>query len=159
MVSKNQRIPAKIADELGAEIVSGRLKPGTILPDEISASSGRRVSRSAYREAIRILQAKGLMESRPKAGTRISGRASWNLLDPNVLSWMFANGPPIELLTALFELRRIIEPQIVALAAGRRSLKQLNEMGRALEIMASETLHTQEGRNADEAFHAKLIEA
>jgi len=159
MTPKKQRIPGKIAEEIGIQIVSGRLKPGTTLADEISASGRRRVSRSAYREAIRTLVAKGLVESRPKSGTRVSASAAWHLLDPDVLSWMFANEPPLELLTALFELRRIIEPQIVALAAQRRSLKQLNEMGHALEIMARETLHTQEGRRADEAFHAKLIEA
>jgi len=159
MAEKKQRIPGKIAEELGIQIVSGRLKPGTTLADEISASGKRKVSRSAYREAIRILVAKGLVASRPKSGTRVSPAGAWHLLDPDVLSWMFAEEPPLELLKALFELRRIIEPQIAALAARRRSLKQLNEMGAALEVMARETLNTQAGRDADEAFHAKLIEA
>src|SRR5689334_12250217 len=129
MTAKKQRIPGKIAEEIGIQIVTGRLKPGTTLADEISASDRRRVSRSAYREAIRILVAKGLVQSRPKSGTRVSESGVWHLMDPDVLSWMFANEPPVELLTALFELRRMIEPQIVALAAERRTLKQLNEMG------------------------------
>jgi DNA-binding FadR family transcriptional regulator len=159
MTAKKQRIPGKIAEEIGIQIVTGKLKPGTTLADEISASDRRRVSRSAYREAIRVLVAKGLVQSRPKSGTRVSDPEVWHLMDPDVLSWMFASEPPLELLTALFELRRMIEPQIVALAAERRTLKQLNEMGHALEVMARETLHTQEGRLADEAFHAKLIEA
>lgn len=159
MAEGKQRIPGTIAEEIGIQIVSGRLKPGTTLADEISASGKRKVSRSAYREAIRILVAKGLVASRPKSGTRVSPSASWHLLDPDILSWMFAQEPPTELLRALFELRRIIEPKIVALAAERRSLKQLNEMGAALEVMARETLNSQAGRDADEAFHAKLIEA
>lgn len=159
MTEKKQRIPAKIAEEIGAQIVSGKLKPGTTLADEISASGKRKVSRSAYREAIRILVAKGLVASRPKSGTRVSAPGDWHLLDPDVLFWMFAQEPQVELLTALFELRRIIEPQIAALAAERRTLKQLNEMGAALEVMARETLTTQAGRDADKEFHAKLIEA
>jgi len=159
MTERKQRIPGQIAEEIGVQIVSGKLKPGTTLADEISASGKRKVSRSAYREAIRILVAKGLVASRPKSGTRVSQPGVWHLLDPDVLFWMFAQDPPIELLKALFELRRIIEPQIAALAAERRSLKQLNEMGVALEVMARETLNTQAGRDADEAFHAKLIEA
>src|SRR5689334_11530453 len=62
------RIPAQIAADLGAKIVSGGLKAGTILDGEVEASGQRQVSRSAYREAVRILRAKGLVESRPKIG-------------------------------------------------------------------------------------------
>jgi DNA-binding FadR family transcriptional regulator len=159
MTASKQRIPAKIAQELGVQIVSGKLAPGTTLADEISASFKRKVSRSAYREAIRILVAKGLVESRPKSGTRVSVMASWHLLDPDILFWMFAQEPQLEFLNALFELRRMIEPQIAALAAERRTLKQANEMGQALEVMSRETLRTEKGRAADELFHAKLIEA
>jgi DNA-binding FadR family transcriptional regulator len=159
MGAKVQRIPGKIAQEVGADIVSGRLKPGAVLADEITASGRRRVSRSAYREAIHILAAKGLVYSRPKLGTRVSPLATWHLLDPDVLAWMFTGEPQQALLVNLFELRKMIEPEVAALAAERRSLKQLNEMGQALEVMARETLRSQQGRDADEAFHAKLIEA
>src|SRR5665213_1646426 len=159
MGAKVQRIPGKIAQEVGADIVSGRLKPGALLADEITASGRRRVSRSAYREAIHILAAKGLVHSRPKLGTRVSPLASWHLLDPDVLAWMFTGEPQQALLVNLFELRKMIEPEVAALASERRRLKQLNEMGQALEVMARETLRSQLGRDADEAFHAKLIEA
>jgi len=80
------RIPHKIATDLGTKIVSGRLKPGTILDGEIEASGERKVSRSAYREAVRILVAKGLVLSRPKTGTRVTELENWHLLDPDVLS-------------------------------------------------------------------------
>ncbi len=153
------RIPGKIAAEIGGKIVSGRLKPGTILDGEIEASDERKVSRSAYREAIRILIAKGLVQSRPKIGTRVTDSAQWHLLDPDVLSWIFAKEPPRELLESLFELRKLVEPEAAALAAERRSLEQLNRMGAALEIMAGETLHTERGRLADKMFHGILLTA
>ena len=153
------RIPGKIAAEIGGKIVSGRLKPGTILDGEIEASDERKVSRSAYREAIRILIAKGLVQSRPKIGTRVTDSAQWHLLDPDVLSWIFAKEPPRELLESLFELRKLVEPEAAALAAERRSLEQLNRMGAALEIMADETLHTERGRLADKMFHGILLTA
>jgi len=153
------RIPGKIAAEIGGKIVSGRLKPGTILDGEIEASDERKVSRSAYREAIRILIAKGLVQSRPKIGTRVTDSAQWHLLDPDVLSWIFAKEPPRELLESLFELRKLVEPEAAALAAQRRSLEQLNRMGAALEIMADETLHTERGRLADKTFHGILLTA
>ena len=153
------RIPGKIAADIGARIVSGRLKPGVILDGEVEASGQRKVSRSAYREAVRILTAKGLVISRPKVGTRITEPAQWHLLDPDVLSWIFAQEPPLELLGHLFELRKLVEPEAAALAATRRSLEQLNRMGGALEIMARETLHTDRGRQADHDFHAILLAA
>jgi DNA-binding FadR family transcriptional regulator len=153
------RIPGKIAAELGGKIVSGRLKPGTVLDGEIEASGERKVSRSAYREAVRILTAKGLVQSRPKIGTRVTEPDQWHLLDPDVLSWIFAKEPPRELLTSLFELRKLVEPEAAALAAERRTLEQLNRMGSALEVMARETLHSALGREADNNFHAMLLMA
>jgi DNA-binding FadR family transcriptional regulator len=153
----SQRIPGKIAADLGARIVQGRSKSGTILDGEVEASDRRKVSRSAYREAIRILTAKGLVSSRPKAGTRVNEQSEWHLLDPDVLNWMFAHEPPAELLSNLFELRKLMEPEAAALAAERRSLEQLNRMGMALEIMGRETLHKVEGRQADNVFHAVLL--
>jgi len=153
------RIPTKIAADIGVKIVEGRLKPGTILDGEIEASGARRVSRSAYREAIRILTAKGLVHSRPKIGTRVTGPEQWHLLDPDVLAWMFVKEPPRNLLVSLFELRKLVEPEAAALAAQRRTLEQLNRMGSALEIMARETLHTESGRAADNSFHGTLLAA
>jgi DNA-binding FadR family transcriptional regulator len=153
------RIPNKIAADIGARIVAGRLKPGTILDGEIEASGQRQVSRSAYREAVLILTAKGMVHSRPKIGTRVTELDQWHLLDPDVLAWMFAKEPQRELLGSLFELRKFVEPEAAALAAERRTLEQLNRMGSALEVMAQQTLHTERGRIADKVFHAALLSA
>jgi DNA-binding FadR family transcriptional regulator len=155
--TRKVRIPSKIGARIGTKIVSGRLLPGAILDGEIEASELLKVSRSAYREAIRILVAKGLVQSRPKFGTRVTNTAQWHLLDPDVLSWMFAKEPPRELLARLFELRKIVEPEAAALAAERRSQEHLDEMGRALQIMTKETLHSERGRHADWDFHATLL--
>ena len=94
-------------DLLGEAIVSGRYAPGDVLNNEIDASEQLNVSRSAYREAIRILAAKGLVESRPKTGTRVLPRNRWNLLDPDVLAWAFSGEPDIHFVRSLFELRSI----------------------------------------------------
>lgn len=91
-----------IARDLGVRIVSGRIQPGSILDGEIEASERLKVSRTAYREAVRILAAKGMVESRPKFGTRVSEARRWHLLDPHVISWIFSADQPDErLLEAL----------------------------------------------------------
>ena len=153
------RIHGTIARDLGIAIVSGRYRPGDILSGEIAFSEQLNVSRTAYREAIRMLAAKGLVESRPKAGTRVSERRRWNLLDPDVLAWMFSADPGEDFIRALFELRMIVEPQAAALAARRRDGRDLARMGHALEEMARHGLATEAGRAADQEFHDALLAA
>jgi DNA-binding FadR family transcriptional regulator len=79
------RIPGAIARDLGIRIVSGMLRPGSILEREADASEQRKVSRSAYREAMRILVAKGLVESKPKVGTRVNERSAWTCISAPAL--------------------------------------------------------------------------
>jgi DNA-binding FadR family transcriptional regulator len=117
------------------------------------------VSRTAYREALRILAAKGMIESRPKAGTHVTGRARWNLLDPEVLDWMFSGPPNEAFIVDLFELRALIEPAAAGLAAQRRTEAQVTAMQQALDEMTAHSLATERGRLADQNFHRLIIEA
>jgi DNA-binding FadR family transcriptional regulator len=148
-----------IARDLGVSILSGRYQPGDLLNGEIAASDRLQVSRGAYREAVRILAAKGLVDARPKVGTRVSQPERWHLLDADVLSWIFDFEPDEKLLTDLFELRKVVEPQAAALAAVRRSSQHVEALERALDGMAEHTLATEAGRIADQEFHSTLLRA
>jgi DNA-binding FadR family transcriptional regulator len=154
-----RRFHGTIAHDLGVAILSGTYAPGALLPGEIEFSEQLHVSRSVYREALRILIAKGLVESRPKAGTRVTQRDQWNLLDPDLLAWMFETEPEPDFIRDLFELRAIVEPAAAALAARRRNGEQLSRMGHALEEMARHTLATEAGRDADQLFHRTVLQA
>jgi DNA-binding FadR family transcriptional regulator len=147
----------RLAHDLGARIVSGVLGAGQLLDTEIRATERYHVSRAAYREAVRILAAKGLVESRPKVGTRVTPREKWHLLDPDVLSWIFQAEPSDHMLESLFELRMIVEPEAAALAARRRTSEHLDRMRQALAEMARHTLGTDQGRAADQEFHAAVL--
>ncbi len=153
------RLHGALAHRLGVEILRGVLKSGEVLPSEIESSSSLAISRSAYREAMRILAAKGMVESRPKAGTRVTERSRWNLLDPEVLRWMFEAEPSEAFILGLFELRLITEPAAAALAAQRRNEGHLKIMDEALKVMDFETLATEAGRQADLDFHDALMHA
>lgn len=154
-----ERLHGAIARNLGVAIVSGVHQPGDILGNEIELSEQLSVSRSAYREAIRILAAKGLVESKPRTGTRVLTMDRWNLLDSDVLSWFFASEPSPAIVNGLFELRMIVEPAAAALAAVRRSDDQLSEMRTALESMERMTLKTDAGQAADRDFHQAILTA
>ncbi|MEY4500457.1 MAG: hypothetical protein RIS52_347 [Pseudomonadota bacterium] len=154
-----ERIHQAIARALGTAILMGRHRPGDSLEGEIESAGALHVSRTAYREAIRILVAKGMLESRPKAGTRVTPRGRWNLLDPDVLAWAFSGDPDEPFIAGLFELRGIIEPAAAALAALRRDEKQLAAMADALEGMRVHGLASEAGQAADQDFHRAILEA
>lgn len=148
-----------LSRELGVAIVTGTHPPGTLLPGEVEIAERRGISRSVVREALRMLSAKGLLESRPKAGTRVRERVHWNLLDPDLLAWMFEGTPPPGFVRSLFELRLIVEPAAAQLAARHRTGEQLSRLGHALERMAAHGLARAEGQAADQEFHTVLLEA
>jgi len=153
------RLHGEIARRLGIAIVSGRYAPGDLLDNEVASSEQLAVSRTAYREAVRILAAKGLVHARPRIGTRVNPRSRWGLLDPDVLEWIFESEPDRALLNGLFELRQVVECAAAGFAARRRTPGHLKAMRAALARMARHTLATPEGREADLDFHATLLEA
>src|SRR6478735_40212 len=120
-----RRLRGAVAYKLGTAILSGDFAPGDILSSEVEFSEALDVSRSAYREAIQVLTAKGLVESRPKMGTRVLPRSRWNLLDPDVLAWAFAGEPDPQFVRSLFELRAVVEPAAAGFAAQRRTRDDL----------------------------------
>lgn len=154
-----RRLRGAVAHYLGTAIVSGRIAPGERLTGEVANSEALDVSRSAYREAVQVLTAKGLVESRPKAGTRVLPRSRWNMLDPAVLAWAFSGEPDLDFVRDLFELRAIVEPNAARLAAERRDKADLKAMKDALGKMRRHTLATEAGRAADRDFHDALLQA
>jgi len=76
-----------VVHALGLRIVRGESQPGETLAraDDMAAAMG--VSRTALREALKVLAEKGMVESRPRSGTRVRRRSDWNLVDPDVIAW------------------------------------------------------------------------
>lgn len=153
------RIHQAIARDVGVAILSGEFAPGDRIGVEIEQAEAHEVSRTAYREAVRILVAKGLLESRPKIGTHVTPRERWNLLDPDILAWMFAGSPDEKFIRDLFELRGLIEPGAAAVAAERRTNVQLDQMVAALADMRRHGLATPDGQAADKQFHRTILAA
>lgn len=107
----------RVRDRLGLAIVRGDLAPGEAIPAELQLCEMLGVSRTAMREAVRGLAAKGLIDSRPKRGTIVRDPAHWNHLDPDVLRWRIEVSDVDTYLTKMFQLRRAAEPEAAALAA------------------------------------------
>ena len=140
--SGRSSLHASVVEQIGRRIVQGEFLPGEALPNADDSSEMLDVSRTVLREAIKVLAGKGLVESRPKTGTRVRPRAEWNFLDPDVLAWRYSGPIVPDDVTALFELRRAIEPMSANLAALRATPAQLQQLDAALaemEVVADDT--------------------
>lgn len=149
----------QIAHEIGLEIVAGVLPAGTALPKEEIACARLGVSRTAYREALKVLSAKNLVHSRPKTGTVVKSRSSWSMLDPDLLAWHFEAGPSFEFARSLYELRMMVEPEGAALAALHATDQQKSSVELAFVEMSSAAQGSRAHVNADVAFHQAILVA
>ncbi len=147
-----------LAHEIGLRIVRGDYPPGTILPNEIKWSETFGVSRSAVREAIKMLMAKSLLASRPKIGSRVEPKERWNLLDRDVLAWYAASPDREAFLRTVQEFRHIIEPEATAFAAMRRSETQMAEISLAC-VQMGQAASLRERTEADTRFHLAILRA
>jgi GntR family galactonate operon transcriptional repressor len=149
-----------VVSALGADILGGRFVPGEVLPREDVLMGSLGVSRTTLREAIKVLCAKGLLETRQRIGVRVKPHHDWNLLDPAVLSWHPDISKEHDLIAGLLEVRRIIEPAAAELAAERASAADLARIEEAFQRM--ETASPTDLRactEADLAFHSGIIAA
>lgn len=150
---------AQVARILGARIVSGEFGPGDSLPIESELCQAYGVSRSTIREAVKNLAAKRLIEVAPKLGTRVLPFSSWNLLDPDVLSWRLNAQFDRRIVEDLYEMRQCFEPRACCLAARDGTDEDLEHIQRCYADMLS-MLHTPAlAASAETEFHLAIIAA
>src|SRR5689334_3137788 len=159
MARRQENLSEKVAGTIGRRIVSGQYKPGEILPTEPKVQAEFGVSRTAVREAIRLLSAKGLTLSRPKVGTRVRPTMDWNMFDADILRWQVDDNPSDDFINALFEMREIIEPSAAALAAERSGADELEALGAAMEGIQNEARGSDPQIAADLDFHLTILRA
>ncbi|MFO1066986.1 MAG: FCD domain-containing protein [Geminicoccaceae bacterium] len=152
-------VHGRLVELFGRRILGEALPPGALLPREAELALQEGASRTAIREALKVLSAKGLVETRQKTGTRVRPRQFWNLLDPDVLAWQAAEGTSQALTAHLVELRRMIEPAAARLAAGRRSAAELAAIEAAARAMRASLGDPAAYYEADLAFHRAIFAA
>ena len=152
-------IHGRIAHEIGGSILRGELAPGEVLPSEAALGQEFGVSRTVLREAIKVLAAKGMVESKTKIGTRVRERGHWNMLDPDVLSWSLASHDADSYATDVTEMRAILEPAGAALAAERATPQQKRRIRAAYEAMEAAGEDQELSIEHDLRFHQAILEA
>jgi DNA-binding FadR family transcriptional regulator len=150
------KIHMRVGDQLGLAIVRGDYPARCVLPPEVKLCELLGVSRTAMREAIRGLIAKGLIDSRPRLGTRVRDAEYWNHLDPDVLRWRLEVSDTEAYLSKMFQLRHATEPAASAIAAENADDHDRQRLEGAFQAMVDAGSDNALWVEADLAFH-KLI--
>jgi DNA-binding FadR family transcriptional regulator len=117
------------------------------------------VSRTVIREAVKSLVAKGLLVTGPKLGTRVLPEEHWNWFDPDVVVWQSKIGFTREFLRDLQELRRVVEPAAVRLAAERATAADITNIEEAYAGMKAAIELGGDYVTHDLRFHQGLLRA
>jgi len=149
----------QIAKKIGSLITQGTIEPGAVLPNEDSLSAKFGVSRTALREAVKVLASKGLIEVRRKIGTRVKPRSEWNLLDPDVLSWVFSGNEIAPVLRDLMEVRKTIEPAAARMAANHATDGDVERIAAAFTEMEVAINDLPSSVEPDLKFHLTILSA
>ncbi|MFT7053412.1 MAG: DNA-binding FadR family transcriptional regulator [Psychromonas sp.] len=131
----NQRRHVQVASSIAHRILSGDLTPGSLLPGEMVLSVQMGISRTALREAVKLLNSKGLLRSKSKTGTIVTEKSNWNYLDPQLLEWMNTVNHSEIFYQQFLTLRKTIEPDASALAAKNATPEQRIEFSEIFEKM------------------------
>lgn len=124
-----------LAEKLAQQILAGHYAPGTILPGEMELGEQFGVSRTAVREAVKTLTAKGMVLPRPRIGTRVMPQGNWNFLDQELLSWWMTEENFRQVIEHFLVMRSSLEPQACALAATLGSAEEKAQLNTLMEEM------------------------
>lgn len=158
MAYSERGLHGQIVHTLGRRIIAGHFEPGRSF-DIAGLERELGVSRTAVREALKVLAAKGLVDARQKRGTYVRPREDWSLLDADVLRWQFEGRGGQALLDQLAEVRAIVEPAGARLAAMRRTDDDVQTLTDALAAMANAADDGLSMVEADLQFHRALLAA
>jgi DNA-binding FadR family transcriptional regulator len=148
-----------VVHAIGTRILTGQVGPGEALPNEADLCAELAVSRSVVREAIKVLAGKGLIEVRPRTGTRVRSASHWHMLDPDILGWLYQNSPSPADFDDLTTLRVVVEPGVARLAALRADDGERRELAEHYAEMERMPMDLERFIAADLAFHEAIFRA
>ncbi|NRQ37065.1 FadR family transcriptional regulator [Nonomuraea sp. NN258] len=166
-----QGLHGQVVDRIGRALVAGDLPAGGVLRlEDVQERYG--VSRTVAREAVRVLESKRVVTSRPRVGVTVLPMTAWNLYDPQVIRWRLSSPGREAQLRELSELRAAVEPAAASLAATRADPAARRTLVACAQAMADAAAVPADSPDApdtpgdtaafvaaDTAFHRALLEA
>jgi len=156
-LEREQRLYERVVEKVLEMISSGAWKPGFRLPPERELSEAFGVSRTVVREAVKALEARGVLESTTGSGVSVR-LADFNMVSRSLQTYMqLTNQVDFEI--RLNEVRRVLEVELVALAAGRATPEQRSQLRQICQQMRAGGKTAQQMAELDFRLHVTLAEA
>jgi GntR family transcriptional regulator, transcriptional repressor for pyruvate dehydrogenase complex len=152
---RKTKVYHEIVDQIRDLIADGRIKPGDRLPPERELAELFKASRNSVRDAIRVLEQMGLIESRQGDGTYVRSVSAEELAEPLALMLLQSRTQMRE----LWEVRRVLEPALAGFAAARITDEELDELDAILEAQRRKVEAGFIPLEEDTAFHNGIAEA
>ena len=131
----NKKVYEQVIEQIQNNIMEGIFKKGDKLPSERELSEKMGVSRTSIREALRVLETMGVVESRQGEGNFICSNIEKSLLQPLSMMFKLNNGS----FSDIYELRSILEIECARLSAIRATDMDCRELLSVVEEMEQET--------------------
>jgi DNA-binding FadR family transcriptional regulator len=157
--SRPARFAAVVVEELARQIISGASAVDEVLPTEPALCEHFGFSRTVIREALKLLEERGLVRIEQGRGTTVQPRDAWNLLDPVVLRIALEYDTDLSLLDDLIVVRRELEREMARAAATRLTDDELTALTENLEQMEASYDDYERFRGFDQGFHAIVMKA
>ncbi|MFB3829623.1 MAG: FadR/GntR family transcriptional regulator [Bryobacteraceae bacterium] len=157
-----ERLHTRITEVLARRVIQAEQKAQpAVFPRESDLSRQLGVSRTILRESMKVLVDKGMIEMKPRAGTRARPRSEWRLLDPDILAWQAEAYPDARFLRDLCEVRLAIEPTAAGFAAVRAAPGEIRDIEHSLceREERARTAGRQEIIDLDLRFHIAVVAA
>ena len=155
-VGSNKRLVDRVVSEIQNQIIEGKLPPGTKLPPERELTEQLGVSRTALREAVRMLVTKGLLVTRPGIGSFVKKVTVDQITEP--LSMIIGQAGGVNL-DHLSQVRQILEVEIAEVAAREATDQDLERLNAVLHDLSLAKDDPDDFTRLDAEFHAVLAEA
>lgn len=152
-----QPLHERVVQQIVQQIVGGTMPPGTTLPPEPELAQQFGVSRTVIREAVRVLVAKSLIAVRHGSGMRVQPSDAWHYLDPLILFEWVRSGYGEDVLNELLEVRRVLEIEVAALAAQRRTPNDLEQLHTSMARMRESLGDPDTYTRLDIVFHEQIL--
>lgn len=156
---RNGRLSEFALHEIQRMITEEYPSPGSRLPKEVELADRLQVSRIVIREAMKILEDRGVVEVRAGRGTSTVAPSPDRV--KTSLRQLFGDQPmpTVQEMEQLLELRQVLEETTASLAAVRATAGDLSEIEAALEGMRQDGTDLEQTVSADLRFHRSIMRA
>ncbi|WP_236145649.1 FadR/GntR family transcriptional regulator [Verrucosispora sp. SN26_14.1] len=154
-----QNLARAVTAELVQRIVRGMHPSGSPLPPEPVLCETFSVSRTVVREAVKVLQEKGLVQVRQGAGTTVTEPSNWDMLDELVLAATIAEDDSLAILDDLVVTRRLLESDMAHVAARQADAETIERLRALVDRMDELVDDTVAYHEHDRAFHDTVMQA